>query len=476
MSKPPEKPETKKAIPSMQEATFDRGLPSNEDAERCVLGAIMLKDSLFNSVREVIGPEDFSLEKHRRILRRMEDLSKAGASIDRITLANELMKIGQLESVDGLSYLIDLDKLLPDSEHLHVEGILSYAKIVRDKSMERRAIMESAAIAKSLVMGAVDLKTALAKSQHAMAEIQARMDGDSQKVLSAEQIIAASQDEVFYPWQGAPGLSTGFPKLDEYLSGGLLPKHVYCIAAESSSGKTAMAATVTHTLMKDGNAVLYFTGEMGFPVMIQRLAAIDCGLSFTKFRRNWLPEDQAKNFRHSIMAMGQLPFYADETHPITIHDCEMRIRKAVKDHGIKCVVVDYIQIMDRTQSGDGILFREERLALDYICVKFVTIAKEMGIPVVFLSQFSRAKRTREKADRRPKLSDLFGSSSIENSSHVIIMIYREEFDNPGSDDLKNTAEFLIRKNRNGPRGMVKARFLPGCMAFIEEPNQPEAHQ
>jgi replicative DNA helicase len=455
----------------MTEATFDRGLPVNVEAEKVCLGAIMLSDSRWDEVRAIIGPDDFMLEKHRRIFRRMDDLRTAGKSIDRITVANELMSVGQLESVDGLSYLVSLDQALP--ENVNVKG---YAEIVRQKSMERRAIMESAAIAKSLVMGAVDLKTALAKSQHSMSEIQARMDGDSQKVQSAEQIVTANQDEIFYPWQGAPGLSTGFPKLDEYLSGGLLPKHVYCIAAESSSGKTALAASISHTLMKDGNAVLYFTGEMGFPVMIQRLAAIDSGLSFTRFRRNWLPEEQAKNFRHSIMNMAQLPFYADDTHPITIHDCEMRIRKAVKDHSIKCVVVDYIQIMDRTQSGNGIFFKEERLALDYICVKFVTIAKEMNIPVVFLSQFSRAKRTREKADRRPKLSDLFGASSIENSSHVVIMIYREEFDNPTADNLKNTAEFLIRKNRNGPRGTVKARFLPGCMAFIEDPLQPEATQ
>jgi replicative DNA helicase len=443
-----------------------RGLPANVDAERFVLGSILLDETNFAKASESIAAEDFSLHKHRIIWSRMKDIRERGHQIDRVSLADELSKQRQLESVDGLSYLVSLDEGLPSLSNLP-----GYIRLVREKSIERRSIFLAAKLGKSLLTGA-DAREVLASASSEIFELQERLDSANKTIFSPEEAIAeAGSEAVFRPWDAAPGLPTGWLKLDEELSGGLISPGLVCLAAETSNGKTAFAGNMALNLVKNNHGTLYFTGEMSKIDMLHRLAAAHCELSFTRFRRGWLSEETQRAFRRSIVEVSQFPIYLDETNPLTIHDMMVRTTRMVQEKKISCVVVDYVQILNLQRSGDGINFRDEREALTYISSAWVGLSKALKIPIVFLSQFSRAKRGRDKSDRRPKLSDLFGASALENNSSCVIAIYRPEFDRPGDETIKNTAEVIILKNRNGPRSVVHMQFLPSCMVFKEREDE-----
>lgn len=464
---PPPKPPPKQAIRKVGDVALERGLPANEDAERALLGAILLAPEAFQKVSAIVDPGDFSLEKHRRIFDRMKDLYERGAPIDRVTVADELMKQGQLESVDGLSYLISLDEGLPEIANLD-----GYCRIVREKSVERRVIFLSASHAKQLLLPGTNVRELLSRASSEFLDLQHRIDSDSKTIFTPEEVIAQEgMDAVFRPWQSNPGIPTGFPTLDEYLSGGLIPGFVVCVAAESSSGKTAFAGNIALNLATNGHGVAYFTSEMSRLNMLHRFAAAHSGISYTQFRRGWLRDDALMAFTKSITAVSQMRIMLDETTPLTIHDFMIRTARMVQEKKIEVVILDYIQLMDLKRSGDGIFFRDEREALTYISGMLVKVAKSLKIPVIFLSQFSRAKRSRDKSDRAPKLSDLFGASALENNSAVAIAIYRPEFDRPGVDELKNTARCIILKNRNASRGEIQLDFIPGPMIFRERQNE-----
>jgi replicative DNA helicase len=182
--------------------------------------------------------------------------------------------------------------------------------------------------------------------------------------------------------------------------------------------------------------------------------------------------EDLREFHGAINRVLDMPLHVDESSPLTIHDFEARTTRMVQGGKVKVVILDYIQLMDLKRSGDGDTYMDERQALTAISGRFVKLAKALQIPVVFLSQLSRAKRAREKNDRRPKASDMHGAGALEHNSHIILALYREEFDKPSQTELKNMAELIILKNRNGERGTIHLLFTGGPMRF-EEVDPPE---
>lgn len=454
----------KQSAKTASQQALEKGLPSNVDTERLVLGATMLNDTHFQQLNSALEPADFMLEKHRRIFGRMKELHDRGERIDRVTVAEELIRHGQLESVDGLAYLSSLDDGLPEQPNVD-----SYLRMLRRLGVERKMIF----LAKSLAMGAInrtgDPETALGTAMARMLELQERLAPEDKAVFTPSEVMHQMGVEQFLsPWLSAPGIPTGYPKLDDMI-GGLVPGVVHVIAADTSFGKTAYVVNILSNLLQRDEPVpcLYFTGEMRMHKVIYRMASGQARVPMGRFVRNLLNPDERQRYHAAISDITNYPLYLDESAPITIHNVCVRARRGVQKNGVKVVVIDYLQMMDLSESGDGRQFKDEYSAVSYISKRLVQLAKDLNVVVIYLSQFSRAKRSRDKSDRRPKLSDLHGSSALEKDSGVVLAIYREEFDRPNNEALKNTAELIILKNRDGARGTLYMDYRPTWMTFEE---------
>jgi len=436
---------------------LQKGLPSNVDAERFVLGAILLEESNFVSVAASLEMEDFSLEKHKRIFLRMAEIANRGESIDRVTVANELMKHGQLESCDGLTYLIELDNGLPQLFQLE-----SYIRIVKDKSILRRIIYTSQKLIDRALIGEEEPDEILAGAEESLlklGETRAR-----QTLVNPGQIIRDFEGglSVFLdPSKRIRGISTGFRKLDE-MTAGLHEGELIILAARPSMGKTALALNIAqHVTLNqhDQRTVAVFSLEMSKESLLTRMVCASARVDQQKFRAGFLNADERRRLQMSAMQMVEAPLYIDDTAGVTLMDIHAKLRRLQAESGLGMVVVDYLQLMsmkgrseNRNQEVSG-LSRGLKL-----------MAKELRIPFIVLSQLSRAPETRP-GDHRPQLSDLRESGSIEQDADLVAFIYREEIYNRDREDLKGKAKLIIAKQRNGPIGDVNLVFLKEYTKF-----------
>jgi len=434
------------------ELALQKGLPANLDAERFVLGAILLDDSNFVSVAGSLDMEDFSLEKHRRIWMRMVDLAQRGERIDRVTLANELMKQGQLESVDGLSYLIELDNGLPQ-----LFALDSYVRIVKDKSILRRIIFTSQALIERALMGEEEPDDILAGAEESLlklGETRAR-----QALVNPGTIIREFEGglSVFLdPSKRIQGVSTGFRKLDE-MTAGLHAGELIILAARPAMGKTACALNIAHhvaTNPADPRTVAVFSLEMSRESLLTRLICASARVDQQKFRAGFLNGDERRRLQQSAMDMVNAPLFIDDTAGTHLMDIHAKLRRLQAEQGLGLVVIDYLQLMNTKGKSEN---RQQEVSTLSRGLKLM--AKEMRIPFMVLSQLSRAPETRPGGDGRPQLSDLRESGSIEQDADIVAFIYREEVYKRDREDLKGKAKIIIAKQRNGPTGDVNLVFL-----------------
>jgi replicative DNA helicase len=433
------------------ELALQRGLPSNIDAERFVLGAILMDDSNFVQVAGMLDLEDFSLEKHKRIFLRMQELATRGESIDRVTVANELMKHGQLESCDGLSYLIELDNGLPQ-----IFSVESYMRIVKDKSILRRIIFTSQKLIDRALIGDEDPDEILAGAEETLlklGETRAR-----QSLVNPGQIIRDFEGglSVFLdPSKRIRGISTGFRKLDE-MTAGLHEGELIIIAARPAMGKTALALNVAQHVAQnpsDPRTVAVFSLEMSKESLLTRLICASARVDQQKFRAGYLNQDERRRLQMSAMQMVEAPLFIDDTAGTHLMDIHAKLRRLQAEHGLGLVVIDYLQLMNSKGRAEN---RQQEVSTISRGLKLM--AKEMRIPFIVLSQLSRAPETRP-GDHRPQLSDLRESGSIEQDADLVAFIYREEVYNRDREDLKGKAKLIIAKQRNGPTGDVNLVFL-----------------
>src|SRR5713226_7003581 len=297
---------------------FERGLPANADAERFVLGSILLKQDVYFQVAGSIEPEDFSLEKHRRIFSRMKDLYACGEKIDRLTIANELMKQGQLESVDGFSYLISLDEGLPEIANLD-----SYVRIVKDKATLRKLIFSAQRVIDRCLIGEEEPDEILAGAEESLLKLgEART---REQLLSPQTIIEKFPGGVnafLDPSQRISGLSTGFPRFDE-MTGGLHGSELLILAARPSMGKTALALNIaqhvaTHPRMKKPVAV--FSLEMSSSSLLTRLLCSAARVDQHKFRAGFLNQEERRKLQVALADLTDSPLFLDDTAGVNMLD------------------------------------------------------------------------------------------------------------------------------------------------------------
>jgi replicative DNA helicase len=436
--------------------TVEKGLPTNVDAERFVLGSILLDDSLFVQAAGSLEAEDFSLEKHRRIFKRMGDLHERDERIDRITVANELMKFNELEACDGLSYLVSLDDGLPQ-----LPNVDSYVRIVKDKSVLRRIILASQHMINRCLLDSEEPDQILAGAEETLLKL-----GEAQVksgLLNPEQILRDYEGGInafLDPSKRIKGISTGFTKLDEF-TGGLHGGDLFIVAARPSMGKTALALNIAqHVALKLKQTVAVFSLEMSKESLLTRMLCSAARVDSQRFRAGYLTQEERRKLNHALHELVEAPLYIDDSAGIHLMEIHAKLRRLQSERGhIGLVIVDYLQLM----SGHG-RFENRNQEVSALSRGMKLLAKELNVPMMVLSQLSRAVETRQ-GDHRPQLSDLRESGSIEQDADVVGFIFREEVYNRDREDLRGLAELIVAKQRNGPVGTVNLVFLHAQTKF-----------
>jgi replicative DNA helicase len=436
---------------------LERGLPANIDAEKFVLGAILLDDSNFVQVAGMLDADDFSLEKHRRIFLRMHDLATRGERIDRVTVANELMKQNQLESVDGLSYLVSLDDGLPQ-----IFALDSYVKIVKDKSTLRRIVFASHKLIDRCIIGQEEPEEILAGAEETLLKLGESRAQDT--LVNTEQILAKFEGgiNVFLdPSKRIKGLSTGFEKFDE-MTAGMHEGELIILAARPSMGKTALALNIAHhvaTNIQNPKTVAVFSLEMSADSLLTRMICAAALIDQQKFRAGYLNQEERRKLQMELGRLVQAPLYLDDTSGANLMDIHAKLRRLKAEQGLGLVIIDYLQLMSSRGRTEN---RNQEVSAISRGLKLM--AKEMKVPFLVLSQLSRAPETRP-GDHRPQLSDLRESGSIEQDADLVMFIYREEVYNREREDLRGQAKLIVAKQRNGPIGDVNLVFIHHATKF-----------
>ncbi|HLX45082.1 MAG TPA: replicative DNA helicase [Bryobacteraceae bacterium] len=430
---------------------FTKGLPANLDAERFVLGSVLLNDSVYLQVAGAVDPSDFSLEKHRRIFARMKDLYDRGEKIDRVTLADELIKNGQLESIDGLSYLISLDDGLPEIANLE-----SYIRIVKDKATLRKLIFSAQALIDRCLIGEEEPDEILSSAEESLLKLG---EGRAHEQLASPRSIVekfpGGIGAFLDPSQRISGLSTGFKRFDE-MTGGLHGGELFILAARPSMGKTALALNIaqhvaTHPQIRKPVAV--FSLEMSSSSLLTRLLCAAARVDQHKFRIGFLNNEERRKLQFALADLTEAPLFLDDTAGVNLMDVHAKLRRMKSEHGLSLVVIDYLQLMSTRGRTEN---RNQEVSALSRGLKLM--AKDLDIPFLVLSQLSRASETRP-GDHKPQLSDLRDSGSIEQDADLVGFIYREEVYKKDREDVKGLADLIIAKQRNGPIGTVPLRFL-----------------
>lgn len=435
-----------------RDISLEKGLPSNIEAEKLVLGAILLDDSAFVVAAATVQAEDFLLEKHRRIYHAMVALNETGEKIDRITVANELMRRGQLESIDGISYLVSLDDGLPQ-----IYNFESYIRIVKEKALMRRIILSSQKIIERCMLDQEDATTILGDAEESFLKL-----GDAgirNSLLTPGQIIEEFEGGIstfLDPSRRVSGIGTGYFKLDEMTSG-LHGGELIILAARPAMGKTALALNIAQNIAcKEGNpkTVAVFSLEMSREQLLTRMVCAEARVDQQKFRLGYLNQEERRQLQMAALKLAEAPLFIDDSAGTNLMDVHAKLRRLKSEHGLGLVVIDYLQLM----SGRG---RSENRTQEVSAMSrgLKLLSKELKVPFLVLSQLSRATETRPTGDHIPQLSDLRESGSIEQDADMVWFIFRPEYYKPDREDLRGLAELIIAKQRNGPTGKVKMAFL-----------------
>src|SRR5213595_2603936 len=432
----------------MPEATLaERTLPHNLEAERSVLGAILLHNDAFNLAAEVIDSHDFFRDAHRRIFDKMIKLSERNDAIDLVTLKEELTRSADLEEVGGPAYIAALIDGVPRS--MNVEH---YARIIKEKATLRNLIFASNKILATAYDAEEDADVILDQAEHAIFAIADDKVRDG--FVSLRDLAHASLDTIeklHARKELITGVPTGFTDLDEMTSG-LQPSDLIIVAARPSMGKTSLVLNMAqHVGTKTDLTVGVFSLEMSKEQLFIRMLTGEARIDAHRLRGGFLGERDWGRLSHAIGTLSDARIFIDDTPSIGVLEMRAKCRRLAAQHGLHLVIIDYIQLMQ----GRG-RFENRTLEVASISRSLKGLAKELSVPIIVLSQLSRAPESR--SDHRPQLSDLRESGALEQDADVVVFIYREDMYLDKSQpptDAQGIAELIVAKQRNGPTGLVK---------------------
>jgi replicative DNA helicase len=439
-----------------ESAASERTQPHSLDAERSVLGAILLRNETFNHAAAVIDAGDFFREAHRRIFNAMVELNERGDAIDLVTLKDALARAGDLDEVGGAAYIARLVDGVPRATNVE-----HYATIVKEKSTLRALIASAQQILQEAYDAGEDADEILDSAEKRIFEVADKRIRQGFVPLSA--LVQDSFDTLSKLQQHrglVSGVPTGFAEIDEMTSG-LQAGDLVIVAARPSMGKTSFTLNIAqHAGLNRERpmTVGFFSLEMSAQQLFMRLLTAEARIDAHRLRSGYLSADDYSKLVRAIGTLEGARIFIDDTAAIGVLEMRAKARRLKAEHGLDLLIVDYLQLMQGRGRFDN---RQQELAS--ISRSLKGLAKELGVPIVALSQLSRAPESR--SDRRPQLSDLRESGALEQDADVVMMIFRPgvyEKDNP---DLQNVAEIIIAKQRNGPIGTVTLAFLPQYTLF-----------
>jgi replicative DNA helicase len=440
---------------------LDAGLPANIDAEKTILGAILLDNAAHAEAAEKLESDDFSLDSHRRIFLRMTELMDAQRAVDIVTLANELARYKEVESVGGVAYLASLTEGLPRRPVIE-----EYIRIVKDKSLLRKLMgICSMAIARAADQGESALDV-LGAAESQLMEVTEK--GITQGLQSLDQIVQNSFgtiDNLFKQSREVTGLATHFTDLDR-LTSGFQKGELIIIAARPSMGKTALAINIAQNAAVKSNAIVaVFSLEMSKESLLRRMLASQAWVDQRKLQQGFLGKEDHGKLQNALGQLVESHLFIDDTAGISLAEMRAKARRLKQNAGgLDLIVVDYLQLMSATLSSAGGKHYENRTQeVSAISRGLKALSKELNVPVVALSQLSRASERRGD-DKRPMLSDLRESGSIEQDADVVAFIHRESYYNREAEDQAKS-EIIVSKQRNGPTDTVYLNFVAQYTRF-----------
>jgi replicative DNA helicase len=438
------------------------GLPSSIQTEVTVLGAMLLDAVAITDATAKLRPEDFSLDSHQRVYRVMTDLLNQGHAVDLITVMDALSKRRELDAIGGAAYLAFLTEGIPRNPNIE-----SYVRIVKDKSLLRQLLG-------IFNDGMVQASDQTEDATKVLNDVEVRLaevaDSAIQRGFSNIPEIVASSfgsiDALYEQGREVTGLATHYIEFDKMTSG-LQNSELIIIAARPSMGKTAWAINIAQNCaVKDGKVVAVFSLEMSKESLLRRMLASEAMVGSRKLQTGFIPREDKGKLIAALDRLMNSKMYIDDTPGITLAEMRAKARRLRQQEGGKLdlIVIDYLQLMTGSSGGLKKQFENRTQEVSAISRGLKGLAKELGVPVVALSQLSRGSEQRT-GDKKPLLSDLRESGSIEQDADVVAFIHREEYYNRDDEDLKGKAEIIIAKQRNGPTGSVQLAYLSDYTRF-----------
>ncbi len=439
----------------------DDNRPASLHAEQTILGAMLVEPLAITDATMLLKTDDFSLDSHRKIYDVMLHLSEMGYAVDIVTVAEELRKRKELDSIGGMAYLASLSEGLP--RKLSIE---SYVRIVRDKSLMRQ------------LMAVCDLGMMEASDQSLEAievlnSVEARMMEISEHAVTGgfsgiSDIVRdsfGSIDKLLEQGKEVTGLRTHFTELDKRTSG-LQPSELIIVAARPSMGKTAFAINIAqNSSVRDGKVVAVFSLEMSKESLLRRMLAGEALVNARSLQQGFTTRDDRAKLYAGLERLMESKMFVDDTPGITLAEMRAKARRLKQQEGsLDLIVIDYLQLMTGSAGGSQKKFENRTQEVSSVSRGLKALAKELKVPVVALSQLSRGSEQRT-GDKKPLLSDLRESGSIEQDADVVCFIHREEYYDRENEDLKGKAEIIIAKQRNGPTGTVQLAYLADYTRF-----------
>ena len=429
----------------------ERTVPHNLEAERAILGSVLLDDAALNTVVDRISRDDFYSEAHRIIFDKMLALSEVGTAIDFVTLTQALGPAGLLDKSGGVVYLTALTDGVPIGS---ASAIQDYCRIVEQASTSRKLINLGNNLVARSMEGGEDPDTMLDEFQQSIFSVsQGRVQTGFQAVRQIFTQSFGQIDALFERGQRVTGIETGLEDLDN-MTCGLQPGDLILVAARPSLGKTALALNIaSHAAIHNEKKVGVLSLEMSKEALVLRLLCAEARIDSHKLRTGFSSRDDWMRMTPALGRISAAPLYIDDSAALTISQIRAKARRMKAEVGLDLLIIDYLQLIS-TQGR----FENRNQEITYVSRSLKAIAKELHIPVVALSQLSRAPEQRRGRSQRPQLSDLRESGSLEQDSDVVIFIYREkDKDAEGEDPWKTY--LIIGKQRNGPTGDVPVVFL-----------------
>ena len=436
---------------------IDRIPPQNIEAEQAVLGAMLIKKEAISEVVTILIGTDFYRDAHRIIFDAMLELFNKNEAVDLITITEQLRKNEQLDKVGGIAYVTSLANSVPTAANIEY-----HAKIVKEKGQLRHLINSATAIAGMGYEDNENVIDVMDKAEKMILEVAAKRGGGDFTPIKNILLDTFSKIEVLYASKGGiTGTPTGFKDLDK-LTSGLQPSDLILVAARPSMGKTAFTLNLaTHIAVREKKAVAFFSLEMSKEQLVQRMLCSEGAIDSQRLRIGELDDKDWGKLISAADRLSTAPIFIDDTAGITVMELRSKARRLKTEYDLKLIVIDYLQLMQGSSSKGGDNRQQE---ISEISRSLKALARELNVPVIALSQLSRSVESRQV--KKPMLSDLRESGSLEQDADIVMFLYREDYYDPDTEN-KNITDVIIAKHRNGPVDTIQLFFHKQFTKFAD---------